>query len=264
MIADPALEQLRAVDPEHYLLHDDVAGEGWRPVADLACADAWPTIARAYAAEIGASSPVVGGSCALQGYAGRVAALSIGRWAVSGRGLRLAATPLWVRLRAGRTVGLALEAGHRPGVDGPETPTAIAADLVTHLAPVVVASRTISRLRPAVAWGNVAAAVAGAWRRVHDAAPPKSRPGVEAAAASCLDAEAWPWDGVPLTWEVASTPYGASLTYRRETCCLMRLAEGRDECGSCDRLTPAEVRRRWATSALVRQPPPRLAVTCHG
>ncbi len=267
MITDPVLDRLRTADPDHYLVRavDPSGAKGWRPAAELRAAGAWPEIARAYAADIGCSSVVVGGSCALQGYAGRVAALSIGRWAMAGRGVRLTSAPLWVQLRSGRTVGLALApSGDQPAHDdGPATPTAIAEDIVAHLDGVVTASQTVSRLRPVVSWGNVAAAVASAWRRVHDAAPETARATLRAAAEECFAAAAWPWLTVPLTWEVVGARHGASLTYRRETCCLMRLAEGKRECASCDRLDAAEVRSRWTDAMATQQTPPRIEVGAH-
>ncbi|MDF1706292.1 MAG: hypothetical protein P1U38_16100 [Aeromicrobium sp.] len=260
MTSDPALLGLAATDPDHYLVRRGEAGSGpgWRSAEELRDPQAWPAIARAYAADLGGAKVAIGGSCALQGYAWRVASLSVGRWAVSGRGIDLATADLRVQLRSGRTVGLALGA---LGVGaGPATPDAVSADLVAHLAPIVDASRTVSRLRPRVAWGNVASAVASAWRRVHDAVPQDRQPAVLRAARACLEAPAWPWDEVPIAWQAME---GTPLRYRRTTCCLIRLAPDHSACTSCSDIEPAESERRWSASEAARPVVPAIAVGAH-
>ncbi|GAA1742748.1 hypothetical protein [Aeromicrobium alkaliterrae] len=260
MTKDAVLLDLAATDPDQYLVRRGERGEGpgWRPASDLARASAWPDVARAYATDLGSGSLVVGGSCALQGYAWRVAILTVGRWVASGHGVPLAEVDLTVRQRAGRTVGLAV-GGFAPEA-GPATPEALAADLVAHLTPVVEASRTVSRLKPKVAWGNAGSAVASAWRRVHDAADPARRADVLVAARACLDAPAWPWDEVPLDWQVRP---GLPLRYRRGTCCLIRLAPDHRACTACSDIDPAEGDARWDEAEADRAPAPRMAVGAH-
>lgn len=259
MTSDPALLEVAATDPDHYLVRrgETGSGPGWRRAAELGDPAAWPAIARDYADDLGGAKITIGGSCALQGYAWRVASLSIGRWAVSGRGLELAQAELRVRLRSGRTVGLAVM-GDLEG--GPATPEGLADDLVRHLTPVVEASRTVSRLRAHVAWGNVGSAVASAWRRVHDAVPPERRGALLRAAQACLDAPAWPWGEAPIEWQVSE---GVPLRYRRTTCCLIRLAPGHSACTSCADIEPLESERRWAESEATRPVVPGLAVGAH-
>ncbi len=254
MTSDPALLGLAATDPDHYLVRrgETGSGPGWRSTTELGEPAAWPDIAQDYAVDLGGANTVVGGSCALQGYAWRVASLSIGRWAVSGHGLALAEAELRVRLRSGRTVGLAVGG---VTVGGPTTPETLAADLVSHLTPVVEASRTVSRLRAHVAWGNVGSAVASAWRRVHDAVPPARRPEVLRAAQACLEAPAWPWDEAPIEWQVSE---GRPLRYRRTTCCLIRLAPGHSACTACADIEPAANQRRWAEAEATRPSIPSL------
>ncbi len=260
---DRALHLLHTLDPDHYLLHEGPtpSADGWRAAASLAEPEIWPDIARAYAADVGCTSVVVGGSCALQGYAGRVAALTVGRWVVTGQGLPTAETDLRVRLRRGRTVSLQVGVS---SAGGPDTPARIADDLHTHLMGIVAASRTVSRLRERVAWGNVAAAVAGAWRRVHDAAPPAYRPALRRHARDCLSADVWPWQQAPLRWDVLPhTPFGTSLVFHRHTCCLMRLSPEKAECASCSDLDADTVVRRWATAPTTLRPPPAVPMGAH-
>ncbi|WP_229054507.1 hypothetical protein [Aeromicrobium sp. Leaf350] len=260
MTTDVVLLDLAATDPDQYLVRHGEAGRGpgWRLASDLAAPEAWPAVARAYADDLGSRSVVVGGSCALQGYAWRVATLSVGRWVAAGHGVPLAEVPLRVRLRSGRTVGLAVGAF---GADaGPSTPEDLAADLVRHLSPLVEASRTVSRLTPRVAWGNVGSAVASAWRRAHDAAGPQQGEAVLEAARACLDAPAWPWPEVPLDWQARPD---LPLRYRRSTCCLIRLAPEHRACTACPDLEPAENDRRWSEAEAERAPAPRIPVGAH-
>lgn len=260
MTVDAALRALRRTDPDYYLLEDRRCGRGWCPATDLRLPDVWSRIGPAYGADVGAPhrvAAVVGGSCALQGYAWRVASLSIGRWAIAGAGLRLRDAELWVRLRDGRTVGLAFAGGRIE--PGPTTPERIAVDLVAHLEPIVAASRAVSRLREAVAWGNVASAVASAWRRVHESAPPARRDEIAGAAMACLAAPIWSWaSNPPLTWWHTSTERRSRLLYRRHTCCLMRLSPSKRECGTCSILDDDEVIRRWTESVTAPPALPKL------
>jgi len=259
MTTDEVLLDLARTDPGHVVVRPGMAGvgPGWRPAAELADPDAWRDIACDYAADLGSSSPVVGGSCALQGYAWRVATLSIARWVVSGRGVPLESTDLRVKLRSGRTVGLAV--GRIDDVRAPESVEDLAGDLVRHLEPVVAASRTVSRLTPKVAWGNVGSAVASAWRQMHAASDPASRSHVLAAAERFLDVPDWPWDEPPVVWQSAH----GGLRYRRRTCCLIRLAPDHAACTSCSDLTPAENEQRWRENEQRRARPPRILVGAH-
>ncbi len=260
MTTDAVLLDLAATAPDQFLVRPGEAGDGpgWRPAADLASAAAWPDVARDYAADLGSRSAVIGGSCALQGYAWRVAILSVGRWVASGRGVPLTEVGLRVLVRSGRTVGLAV--GRIDPETGPATLEALAADLVAHLNPVVEASRSVSRLKPRVAWGNVGSAVASAWRRMHDATEPDRRDDVLVAAQACLDAPAWPWAEVPLDWQVRA---GLPLRYRRTTCCLIRLAPGHRACTACSDIDEAEGDRRWDEAEAERAVVPRIEVGAH-
>ncbi|MDT0202188.1 hypothetical protein [Nocardioides sp. AE5] len=256
MTPDAVLTRLAEADPASYLLQGPPTGpeQGWHRSAALREASVWPGIARAYAAGIGSTSLVVGGSCALQGYAGRVAALSVGRWALTGRGLPLADLDTGVRLADGRTVGIWV-----PAFDeamAPCSPAGVAEHLVAHLEGILTASRTVSRITEKVAWGNVAAAVAGAWRRAHDGVAPASRPDVRRAAVSCLAAPVWPWASVPISWEAVEAPWGESLAHRRHTCCLIRLAPEKRACASCSDLGEDEVRSRWQETLAGAAPKP--------
>lgn len=259
MTTDEVLLDLARTDPTHVLVRPGERGIGsdWRPATDLADAAAWPAIARDYAADIGSSSPVVGGSCALQGYAWRIATLSISRWVVSGRGVPLGDAELRVCLRSGRTVGLAV--GPIDDTQAPTTIEALAEGLAAHLAPIVTASRSTSRLTPKVAWGNVASAIASTWRQVHAASYSRSRPVVLDAARRFLGSPAWPWDDAPIDWQIGA----GSLRYRRTTCCLIRLAPGHAACTSCSDLTSAQTAQRWRESERTRPEPSPIAVGAH-
>lgn len=259
-----------------------LAAEGWTSARALTDPGAWPRIAREYAAGIGSDKETVGGSCALQGYAWRVAGLAIGVWAQTGRVLDLGPGRVRVRLEHGRTVGVAAPdpraagrggapagarasgtagAGAASRTSGPlvlRDPEALADQLLTrHLAPVVAASRTVSRLSERVAWGNVASACASVLGLLDRALPAERRPDWRADAERLLAAPAWPAADLVGLLRVPG-PDGDVLTHERRTCCLMRLAPEKAECGSCERLDPAERRARLTRNAAEARRPGRL------
>lgn len=229
--------------------------DGWIRSHELLDPEPWPPIARDYAAGIGSGRTAVGGSCALQGYAWRIAGLAIGTWALTGAVLDVTPQRVWVRMEDGRTVGVAAP---DPRATPARAPEALADALLTgHLAPVVAASRTASGLSQRVAWGNVASACASVLGLLDRALPTELRPGWRADAARFLDAPAWPSRDLVGLVRVAG-PEGDVLTHERRTCCLMRLAPGKGECGSCERLTSAERLARLARNAAEAPAPGRL------
>lgn len=264
-----------------------LAADGWTSAHVLVDPDVWPAIAQDYAAGIGSARSTVGGSCALQGYAWRVAGLAIGTWALTGAVLDLGPGRVWVRMEGGRTVGVAAPDPRADGTpsggpgsppdpprdpralaDGPADrgrapapacdPGALADALVTrHLAPVIAASRTASRLSQRVAWGNVASACASVLGLLDRALPADARPGWRADAERFLAASAWAFDDLVDLVRVPG-PDGDVLAHERRTCCLMRLAPGKGECGSCERLDPAERRARLTRNVADGVAPGRL------
>ncbi|MDO9408217.1 IucA/IucC family C-terminal-domain containing protein [Patulibacter sp.] len=275
-----------------------LAADGWTSAHVLVDPDAWPAVAQDYAAGIGSARSTVGGSCALQGYAWRVAGLAIGAWALTGAVLDLGPGRVWVRMEGGRTVGVAAPDPRADGtpprapgspadpsldprspadlcrdpgaladapadrplhpVPPPRDPGALADALVTrHLAPVIAASRTASRLSQRVAWGNVASACASVLGLLDRALPADARPGWRADAERFLAASAWAFDDLVDLVRVPG-PDGDVLAHERRTCCLMRLAPGKGECGSCERLDPAERRARLTRNVADGVAPGRL------
>jgi hypothetical protein len=266
---------------------DDLRAAGWTRADRLSDPSSWPTIARGYADDLGGAALAVGGSCALQEYAGRTAGLVVGAWALTGALLDLTPDDVWLDLRGGRTAGIALPdpeavTGDGPGHGGAAVPAGthdlaasappehVAEALLAHLAPAVAASRTVSGLSSRVAWGNVAASVAGIAGALDRAQAPRDRPAWRAAARRILAAPAWPHPGlvVPVVLpfgdeeDVAQSgpadrggsDAGAAagdahqregaLTHERATCCLIRLAPDHESCAACERLDPAERRDR--------------------
>ncbi|WP_169449145.1 ferric iron reductase [Patulibacter americanus] len=294
-----ALGELVACSPRFPITADRTADElhaaGWTRTDRLADPAAWPAIAQGYAADLGGAAVAVGGSCALQEYAGRTAGLVLGTWALTGAMLDLAAEGVWVDLRDGRTVGIAMpdaracggaaeddappeasdapsdERSHTPSAAGPDdataTPERVAEALLAHLSPAVAASRTVSGLSSRVAWGNVAASVAGILGTLDRAQDPRDRPAWRAAATRVLAAPAWPHadlvapvllsahdgdgrlpsdrgDHAEPVARDARNARDDALTHERATCCLIRLAPDHESCAACERLEPAERRER--------------------
>jgi hypothetical protein len=261
-----ALGELRACSPRFPITTDRTAdalrAAGWTRADRLGEASSWPAVAQGYADDLGGAAVAVGGSCALQEYAGRTAGLAVGAWALTGALLDLAPDRVWIDLRGGRTVGIAMpDADPRTPDGGTATPEHLAEALLQHLAPAVAASRTVSGLSSRVAWGNVAASVAGIAGALDRAQAPRDRPAWRAAAFRILAAPAWPHAGlvapVALPLEdgddrdapravdpAADDERDDALTHERATCCLIRLAPDHESCAACERLEPAERRER--------------------
>jgi hypothetical protein len=275
-----ALGELQACSPRFPITTDRTADEleaaGWTRADRLADPAAWPAVAQGYADDLGGAAVAVGGSCALQEYAGRTAGLVLGAWALTGGLLDLASDRVWVALRAGRTTGVAMpdaragddapdrgsddartggSAPTTPGraptpVGAPATPERVAEALLAHLAPAVAASRTVSGLSSRVAWGNVGAACAGILGALDRAQAPADRPAWRAVAARVLAAPAWPHADLvapvvlPLEGGDENADHADALTHQRATCCLIRLAPDHESCAACERLEPAERRER--------------------
>ncbi|WP_320670898.1 IucA/IucC family C-terminal-domain containing protein [Patulibacter defluvii] len=235
---------------------DALRAAGWSPSSRLADPAAWPAIADRYARDTMAGGPrAAGGSCALQGYAGRLAGAVLGVWVQTGALLDLAPEAVWVRLVEGRTRAIALPGAAVARAEA-STGEVARALLAGHLAPVVAASRTASRIVERVAWGNVAAACAGAFGLLHRTLDPGHRPGLRAAAERFLDDPAWPARELVALRPVAGHP--AVLAHERRTCCLMRLSPVKRECAACDRLTAPERAARQAAAAAAATPLGRL------
>ncbi|MGE4425669.1 MAG: IucA/IucC family C-terminal-domain containing protein [Solirubrobacteraceae bacterium] len=236
---------------------DALAAAGWTRSDHLADPAAWPDVALRYArSSMGIDGVVPGGSCALQSYAGRVAGMTIGTWVQTGALLDLDAARIWVRLEEGRTVGIAAPTGTLRRRSA--TVEQVAEELlVRHLKPVVDASRTVSRITPRVAWGNVAASCAGAFGTLHRALGADDRPALHRLAVAFLDAPGWPVRDLVTLRRLDGLDH--ALPHERHTCCLMRLSSKRRECASCERLTPEVRDRRLRTAALTVAAVPPLA-----
>lgn len=254
-----ALRDLAACSSRLPIRADETASEledaGWTRADRLADAGSWPTIAREYADGLGGAAPAVGGSCALQGYAWRVAGLALGTWALTGAVIDLAAERLWVDLRGGRTLGIAAPAPRVAPGGGAATPDDLATALHGHLAPVVAASCSVSRISSRVAWGNVASSCASVLGLLDRARAPHERGAWRAAASAVLSSPAWPHAGLVAPLLV---PDGAddALHHERATCCLIRLAPDHEPCASCSRLD-ADVRRARLRESVRSTPAPR-------
>lgn len=233
----------------------ELGAGGWTRADRLADAGYWPMIAREYADGLGGAPPAVGGSCALQGYAWRVAGLALGTWALTGAVLDLAAERVWVDLRGGRTLGVAAPDPRVAPGGAASTPDDLAAALHGHLAPVVAASRTASRISSRVAWGNVASSCASVLGLLDRARAPHERGAWRAAASAVLSSPAWPHAELVAPLLV---PDGAdeALLHERATCCLIRLAPDHEPCASCSRLD-ADVRRARLQESVRSTPAPR-------
>lgn len=236
---------------------DELAAAGWSRSDRLADAAEWPNVARRYARSMmGIDGVTPGGSCALQGYAGRIAGLTLGVWVQTGALVDLDPTRIWVRLDEGRTLGVA--APTAVARRSSATVDEVAHELLQrHLAPVVDASRTVSRITARVAWGNVAAACAGAFGTLHRALAADERPALRRRAAAFLDAPSWPVrDLVELR---RLDGLDDALPHERRTCCLFRLSAERRPCASCERLTPADREQRLREAAATAAAVPALA-----
>jgi len=242
------------VEPERDA--DALRRAGWTRSDRLADPAAWPEIARRYGRRtMGIDRLAPAASCALQGYAGRVAGATVGVWAQTGALLDLAHDAVWVRLLDGRVRGVAVPDA-RVRATGASVDAVADELLLRHLAPILEASRTVSRLRPRVLWGNVAAACAGAFGTIHRALDPDARPRLRALADAFLSATAWPHDELVALHRIDEHP--DALPHERRTCCLMRLSAKGEECASCERLAPEERDRRLRAAAAAAVPVPSL------
>lgn len=217
---------------------------GWVSGEFFADPASWPDISRNYAFSIGSNKTPVGGSCALQGHASRVAALTLGVWVSTGVLLRLDRSLLLFELASGRTTQIRVDrsVGMRPDARVDDV-----ADELLHgyLASIVDASQRTSRITDRVAWGNIAAAVAGVFRAIHAHVPSSDQPLVADLARRFLTLDTWPEHEL-ISW---TEPNNTVLWYHRSTCCLMRLSPEKSECGSCSKLTHGEQLDRWSAAA---------------
>jgi hypothetical protein len=255
-----ALGELQACSPRFPITVDrtaaDLRGAGWTRADRLSDASFWPAVAHGYADDLGGAALTVGGSCALQEYAGRTAGLVVGTWALTGALLDLAPDRVWIDLRGGRTHGIALPDPPRATDGRAVAPELVVEALLEHLAPAVAASRTVSGLSSRVAWGNVAASVAGIVGALDRAQAPRDRATWRASALRILSAPAWPHPELVAPLVVADET-GDALTHERATCCLIRLAPDHESCAACERLEPAERRHRLRADLRSAAPPRR-------
>jgi hypothetical protein len=223
--------------------------DGWIRASALEDPSAWPAIARAYAAGVGSERLALGGSCALQGHAWYLAGLALGVWGLTGIVPDLSPGRIRVRLRDGRTLGVAAPAARARAGAPRDDPAALADELVSgHVAPIAVAVRAATRISARVAWGGVAASCAGVAGLIDLALPADRRPAWRDEVGRLLAAPAWPAHGL-VDLALVAGPSGAVLAHERRTCCLMRLAPGATACASCERLDPLERRTRMLEAA---------------
>lgn len=204
-------------------------GGTWVTVDTLGRSHEMRRLARAYSDDLGTPHRAVGAACGLQHYSGRMALTMLGTWVQTGAVL----TPRpssWAALLTphGHTLRVAVDPDvhlARAGLTG------VLRAVHEHCAPVVEAARIAGGLSERLAWGSVAASVAGALGRLVRTLPDDAAQRLRVAVRS--EGGMTGWHRLPLvTFVEHDAGQGPRLWHERHTCCLIRL--GRDEpCGTC-------------------------------
>jgi len=229
-------------------LHPDVVAgpglAGWYPMERLTSPDVVTRVVDAYSASLGTRHRAAAAACGLQSCAGRVAVATIGLWVQTGAVPDPHVGTWHLRLDGeGRTAAVA------PPVTG-TVPVGEASDVARllvekHLADVVTAFREVGRITARLALGCIAASCASVLAGLHRRAPEAHQEELARVTRELLAAPVWSVAGRRLvTTSPIRVPAGPALVTERHTCCLMRLGDGRQPCGSCPDITPEERRRR--------------------
>lgn len=187
----------------------------------------------------GPSGARVAASVLTQVYANRLVGLGIGCW-VGTRIVPVLAPPVVLIGREGpRPVRTALREA-RAAASGDDALAALGNQLFDgHLAAVVEGVRARSRLSARRLWGNIATSCATAFVLLHRAAPASRRSAIGDDARAFFAVRDWPIHDL-VEWTTTSGRH-APLTYRRRTCCLMRMVPGDAPCSTCSLPAPRQL-----------------------
>lgn len=217
---------------------------GWYPMERLTTTDLVVRLVDAYSASLGTRHRAPGAACGLQSCAGRVAVAAIGLWVQTGA-LPDPDPDAWqLRLDGeGRTVAVAPPVtGARPVGDASDVARLLVEE---HLGEVITAFREVGRITGRLALGCIAASCASVLAGLHRRTPESRQEEVARIARELLGAPVWSAAGRRLvTTTRTRVPTGPALVTERHTCCLMRLGDGRQPCGSCPDITAEERHRR--------------------
>lgn len=236
---ETVLDGLSEVGDHRFEVHvavDD--GEQWRSAEEFAdpARGALLDGVSHYLSWRGASSERVAASILTQVYANRLVGLGIGCW-VTGRVVPgLAPGEVLIGSEGPRPTRTALR--HvRVAAVGDDALAVLGSELFAgHLAGVVDGVRARSRVSSRRLWGNVATSCATAFTLLHRWAPAQRREAIRADALAFFAVPDWPVHGL-VDWRPA-TAAAVPLTYRRRTCCLIRLVPGNDPCDTCSLPSP--------------------------
>ncbi|KUJ65963.1 hypothetical protein ACZ90_41675 [Streptomyces albus subsp. albus] len=186
------------------------------------------------AAGLGTAEPRVAASLAYQGLAARLWSLGLGPAALHGQVPDLRPDGLWWNPDRGAPDDLWLPAPEPPPGGGPGDPDAVAGRLfgtvlVTHLLPLLRATRAAGRISEALLWGNAASALAGTARVLHQWCRATGR---REAADRGLDLTRILLARPPLR-QAGGWRLGPERDFRRHSCCLYYRVPGGGLCGDC-------------------------------
>lgn len=205
------------------------------------------------APERGAERAAIATSLFVQGYAFRIAAVTIGTWLLGEQPIAVDPTATAIALGRGRPNALRLD-GTRVLED--RTAHGVHEHLVDgHLAPLVENARASCRIGRALLWGNVASSIASCFNAVAGVRPSR-RVEIRRRAADFF-AAARP----ELRDAGEVVPVGIQFAWERRSCCLWyQTATATGMCGDCSLHSDAHRAERYA-AMLAEQATDRQDVT---
>lgn len=220
--------------------------DGWSSATLAFGPSGWDDIVGAYRRRMDGAPSYAAASCALQSHAGRVAGVVLWRWLTTqhrGRGVLWLPRRdrIWLRYESGsaRAISVALDGADEEGTGDAG---AAAEVLLGYLDELIALNLARHRVPRRTAYGNVAAACAGPFRRLAAESSGGARAATVALAERFFAADCWPYPGL-IGFE--ESPPDPTLGYARGVCCLIYHAGSGHRCASCCLYSPEQRTRQW-------------------